>query len=213
VNFPRGNRRGRWPPSLGAVAAAWLGLLMGIVPAAEAEAPLDLRPTPLAAPRLPSQVPSTRPGFAPTIGDVALRPDGVFEGRVICPEDDSAEAAVAGLPVSLFRGSRRVAAATTDAHGRFALRSLSGGLYRVVVHTPGEPTGRLYRLWTRAAAPPHADRVAVIPIGDGTVRGQSPFGLWRYPRAVAVGVIAAGAIATPIIYSSAKRDHFIPASP
>jgi hypothetical protein len=83
----------------------------------------------------------------------------------------------------------------------------------VVIHTPGEPTGRLYRLWTHPAAPPHADRAAIIPIGDGMVRGQSPFGLWRYPRAVAVGVIAAGAIATPIIYNSAKHDHFIPATP
>lgn len=144
--------------------------------------------------------------------DVALRPNGTLVGRVIARDGVAGPTGVAGLPVTLFRGSMPVAAARTDAQGRFAVRGARGGLYRVVVDGSEGRSCRYCRVWTAAGAPPHAgDEIGVL-IGGPLTRGQSPWSLVR-TREGTVVVLAAGAIAAPVVYYAAKRDDYIPAAP
>lgn len=144
---------------------------------------------------------------------MALRPGGVFEGRVL-RGGDVGSGDVAGLPLALLEGRRIAAETSTDARGRFAFRDLSGGLYRLVIETPDGPRSRFFRLWNFGTAPPHALDRADVLVGRPLARGQSPY--WappRFPRGAALTALAAGAIAPPIIYESIKRNDDIPASP
>jgi hypothetical protein len=147
------------------------------------------------------------------IDDVMLRPDGVLEGRVVCPEDGGHSIPGAALPVALLRAAETVAITVTDARGRFAFGDLRGGLYRVVVRTAEGPRWRFFRLWTADAAPPHASGRMTVLVGRARIRGQSPGPLGRLPRGATVAAIAVGAIVPPIIYYGYKRDEHIPASP
>ena len=147
------------------------------------------------------------------IEDVALGPDGVLEGRAVSGEGGGPRETVAGLPVTLFEGGLPVARTTSDVDGRFAVRNLRGGLYRVVIDTADGPRWRFCRLWTSSAAPPHAQSEVSVPVGRWLLRGQSPFPADGFPPGATVGAIAAGAIAIPIIYHNVKKDNFVPASP
>jgi len=69
-------------------------------------------------------LPAAREG----IGDVALGPGGVLEGRVLCGREETAWQPAAGLRLALVRGGRTVAETTTDTAGRFRLSHRSGRL-------------------------------------------------------------------------------------
>jgi hypothetical protein len=193
------------------VAAAGCVALVLIAAAARAESALavaEQKPKVSLAESQPSSPPARLPGI---IGDVVLRPGGVLEGRVVCPEGRANGATVAGLPVVLLRAAQTIATTVTDAQGEFTFGNLRGGLYRVVIPAADGPHWRFCRLWTPQAAPPQAsDRVSVL-LGHRLIRGQSPFR--RLPGGATVAAIAAGAIVPPIIYYSVKKDEYIPASP
>jgi hypothetical protein len=147
------------------------------------------------------------------IGDVALHPGGVLEGRVVSGVAHSRLVGVAGRPVILLRDLRVIARTTTDRDGRFAFQNLTGGLYGVLVDTANGPLWRYSRVWTAEAAPPPAARRLELVIERRLIRGQSPIPGSGFPHGAAITAAAAGAIALPIIYHTNKRDGYIPASP
>ena len=210
--IPRGQRV--LPDPLAAVAASWLSLTLIVTPV-RAEFPL---PAANDRPRSDSGAAPVFPqpkwdGPVPKSDDVVLGPGGVLQGRIVCPEDRTDGRSVAGLRVALLRAAETVATTVTDVQGKFAFQNVRGGFYRVLIDTAEEPRWRPCRLWTPAAAPPHAsDRLSVL-VGRRLVRGQSPLPIGRLPRAATVAAIAAGAIVPPIIYHGVKRDDYIPASP
>jgi len=206
-------REGLALPGHPAATAAWLGFMVLIARVAVAEAP-SVRSQASVTPPFAASGPCSDRAVGPKpIDDVALRPGGVLEGRVIQAGRGFTRDAIAGLPVTLLRGGQTVATATTDIHGRFTVWNLSGGLYRVVVDTADGPSWRFCRVWTFSGAPPHALNGVTVPLGERLLRGQSPFPVMGFPRAAAVAAIAAGAIAVPIIYHNVKSDDYIPASP
>ena len=206
-------RPGPQLPGPTVAAVVWLGFASLVLPPARAGFPVAHGPSPVAG-RVVSAGPSLdRAGVVSMIEDVALRPDGILEGRVVGPGDGSATSASSRLTVTLFRGGQTVVRTRTDVHGRFAFRDLSGGLYRVVVDTTDGSSWRFSRVWTYSGAPPHASRRVKVPVPGTLLRGQSPFGTIGASRAATIAGIAVGAIVPPIIYCGVKRDGRIPASP
>lgn len=211
MNTPR--RLARW---LGSprqrTAAVWLSVVMLSALQAYAECPSAAAQDSSSC--WPGMRDSSHAGVQVTemIGDVALQPGGVMNGRIVSAADDSRTDAVAGLRVLLLRQNQVVAETATDYQGRFAMRNLSGGFYHVLVDTTEGTRRSPYRVWSLPASPPGALRAVNIPISGRMVRGQSPFRITDVPRAAALTAIAAGAIAAPIIYHNAKVEPQIPAS-
>ncbi|MBM81842.1 MAG: hypothetical protein CMJ78_14800 [Planctomycetaceae bacterium] len=90
----------------------------------------------------------------PAIGDAALKADGSITCRVL----DNQGRVVAGEIVRVTQGRKLIAAVKTDSKGRFELKGMRGGLYRL-------QSGRsqaLFRFWTAKAAPPSATSQAVL---------------------------------------------------
>ena len=190
-------------------ATPWLFVVLMAGPA-QAEAP-DGRRQPLAMTRPGATGSNSSPARAlPRIDDMALRPDRTLVGQVLA---GSPRQTVAGLTVRLLQGRQTVAATTTDVSGRFAFTGPSGGVYRVVVDTVGGPCWRFCRVWTFSGAPPHAHTGIRVPLRSPLVRAQSPFPVTSFSKAATIAAIATGAITTPIVYHSVKRDDDIPASP
>ena len=195
-----------------AVWAAWSFLAVAVRPLA-ADSPSVASPVPL-APGITLSVPSTvGAGFPKPVGDVALGRGGVLQGEVVCGGNRASDGTVAGLPVAVLRGGRTVAATRTDAYGRFAFRDLTGGLHRVLIDAGDGPFLWFFRAWTPEGAPPRAASRLNFVLDRRLIRGQSPIPGTSLPHAAAITAIAAGAIATPIIYHNVKRDGHIPASP
>lgn len=152
---------------------------------------------------------------ASAIEDIAISADGSVHGRV---DVGSAAQRSTGLRVKFVRGQRAVAIAAIDREGRFTVRNLSAGLYRVVVEGPDVSDWRFFRLWYAEAAPPSARGKIVSltakPFTARIVRGQhsSPFPIMSLRQAAAVTGIAAGAIAAPLIYHNARASNRVPIS-
>lgn len=197
-----------------ATAALWLGWTVLLVSYAQAEAPsraqrvsvADRKPT-------PGQTRSGTDHTPPTVIDVALRADGLLEGTVISLDRNSHPWDVVGLPVTLWQEQQRVDTAKTSLAGKFTSRPPGGGVYRLVVETPYGARSWFYRVWTRSAAPPHAQTSMNLPISKSLLRGQSPFPIMNFRHAATVTAIAAGALGAPIIYNKVKKDGYIPAVP
>lgn len=199
-----------------AATAARMVLVALIVGSTRAELPLSRPRGSASGGKGAYGLSAPRPDSVHAIADVALRPDGVLEGQVASATNGLPAQTLAGLPVSVLRGPQSIATTITDAHGRFSVPDLPGGLYRVVVETPREPSWRFYRVWTSAGAPPHAADRASMPIGEDLVRGQSPLPVPSASQAATIAALAAGAIAAPIVYHGVKQDDVIrstPASP
>ena len=148
----------------------------------------------------------------PPIADVVLH-HGTLQGRVVSFPGHPAGSPDSPLGVSVLRETQVVGATTTDHQGRFTVEGLRTGLYRLVVNTPGGPRSVLFRAWLPRQAPPHAAGAVNILLYPPTVRGQVPLPTTSFPQAVAIGAVAGGAIAAPIIYNNAKKQNQIPASP
>lgn len=146
--------------------------------------------------------------------DVAMQmPNGVLFGRVLPATGKRPDETVADLQVLLLKNGRPAAETRTDGEGRFRLGNLSGGVYLVVVNGAGGPAARQFRAWAPLTAPPNAATTVNVPLKETLVRGQGPFPFLGFPRAAAVVGIAAGAVAAPIIYHSARQNNRGPASP
>jgi len=133
---------------------------------------------------------------APRVIDVALYDGGLLLGQVVTPE---------GLPVpntavTVVSGDQVLGTATTDAQGRFALRGLKGGVYRL---NAANGTG-MYRLWAARTAPPGAQDSTLIVSGQDLARGQV---LPRVRTWMRNPWIVGGAIATAIAVPVAVAEH------
>jgi len=134
---------------------------------------------------------------------------------------DIGRPAVSGLTVTLVGNHRPVAVANTDIDGRFAFRVPGVGVYRVFVRHGSTSSERTCRVWTSAAAPPHAPREILLPLRapsatPALVRGQRefrPFPVTSLQQAATVTGLAVGAIAAPVIYHNTLQDNKIPSSP
>ena len=116
-----------------------------------------------------------------SVRDVALADGGQLRGQLV----DSAGSPLAGVPVSLLRNGREVAATTTGANGAFAINGLRGGTYELVA----AQAHQVYRLWTPDNAPPSALDNALV-VGDGNVtRGQAPSTGLSWPTVGAIGAV------------------------
>jgi len=144
--------------------------------------------------------PASAAGDAPTaeshaIADLALQPGGVMAGQLV----DVEGRALGQREVTLVRGGQRVATTRTDPRGRFAFPGLRGGVYQVAA------AGRssFYRVWSPDAAPPAANRAALLVAGQGPVRGQGGLPVPRgWNRLTALGPYLVGfagsAVAIPL---------------
>lgn len=165
--------------------AALLATVGLVVPAPVLAQPPATRPqAPAAAPR-PS-APASRP-----ITDVSLGEGGLLKGRMV----DSQGKPLDGAVITLTQSDRRIAQATTNAQGEFAVRNLKGGVYQVAT-----PQGtKIVRAWAPQTAPPSAKEALVLVAGDPALRGQfgyvEPDDLFLMALGVAGVTLAAIAVA------------------
>lgn len=133
--------------------------------------------------------------------DVALQDGGVLLGQVVTPEGRP----VPQTTVTVENGREILGVVKTDELGRFAIKGLAGGVYRM---SAANGTGT-YRLWSPRTAPPGAQQAMLIVAGRDVTRGQTRIGQWlRNPWIVGGGIAAA--IAIPIAVAEHEEG---PASP
>jgi len=150
------------------------------------------------------------PQTAP-VTDIALRDGGMLVGQVM----DSQGAIMAKVPVALIQNGKEIARLETDQRGKFAVKSLKGGVYQVA--TVGQHG--VYRMWAPRTAPPAAKKGLMLVSGD-VVRGQGygpapsgPFSSitgWISQHPLMTAGIVATAIAIPLAIDD---DDDPPASP
>ncbi len=128
--------------------------------------------------------------------DLALGQNGTLIGKVV----DRQGVPQVGIPIKLAPTQGPSLQLRTGEQGRFIVRGLRGGQYRVTV----DKQSSLVRLWATATAPPHAHREAMFVVGI-TVRGQRVTPghfdgiLWRaLQNPWIVGGMTAAAIAIPL---------------
>lgn len=103
-------------------------------------------------------------GQGARIADVSLQASGTLVGQVV----DAQGQAVANASVSIHRDGVEIAEAITTEQGIFSASSLQGGTYTLVVD--GRETD--FRVWSEGAAPPSANRAALIVADGSAVRSQ-----------------------------------------
>ena len=128
----------------------------------------------------------------PAVVDIALADGGVLHGQVV----DLQGSGVTGVPVSVKDKDHDVAGTTTTADGRFAVQGLKGGVYQVAA---GQGQG-VFRLWTSKAAPPSAQKDAIVYTQFGSGGGLKM--LLANPIVIA-GVVAT-AVAVPIAVANSR---------
>lgn len=133
----------------------------------------------------------TAPAAAtPAVVDIALEDGGVLNGRLV----DLQGANVANMPVSVKVQNREVATTKTGEDGRFSVKDLKGGVYQV---SAGQGEGA-YRLWSNGAAPPSAQKGAIVYTQGGVKM------LLANPIVIA-GVVAT-AIAVPVALANSSSS-------
>ena len=95
--------------------------------------------------------------------DVTLHEAGLLIGQLV----DSQGRPMPRQDVTLSSATRALATTKTDALGRYAIKGLSRGVYRLSASGVTVPV----RVWDQASAPPKASFAALIVAGS-TVRGQ-----------------------------------------
>ncbi len=165
----------KWMNTLrgGLVAVATVGMLLPQLSfAAQAEAAL---PTPTI-----------------NILDVTLQEDGNLRGQVL----DSQGAAVPEAIVAVVQQGKAVAAARTDAEGRYTVPGLKTGVYHVVT----DKGITVCRVWMPGTAPPSSQPEALIVNGDQVIRGAlGNGGVGAFlSNPWVLGAIVATAIAVPL---------------
>jgi len=171
-----------------------------------------------------STTPRHSPAQSRLVSDVAVGHDGVLRGRVLgfpwvgqgfAPPNGRPPNDLLGHRVKLLRNGQPTAVALTRRDGRFAVQSVCGGLYQVVVDGHERPRRCFYRVWPAGAAPPGARTEMSVPLEGPIVRGRcpSPFPIMSLQQAATVTAIAVGAVAAPAIYHNALIDNRVPISP
>lgn len=136
--------------------------------------------------------------------DVALQEGGVLVGQVVTPEGVPLPNATVGIDA----GQQVLGVAKTDAQGRFAVRGLKGGVYRL---SAADGSG-VYRVWAPGMAPRGAQQGTLIVAGQDLTRGQViPRARTWLRNPWVVGGVIATAIAVPIALS--EDDDEEPVSP
>ncbi len=125
---------------------------------------------------------------APPVVDVALNDGGVLQGQVV----DLQGSGVAGVPVSVTAQDQKVVNTTTAEGGRFSVKGLRGGVYKLVA---GHGQG-VYRMWAANTAPPSAQRNAIVYTQNG---GGGGGGLKMFlSNPIVIAGLVATAIAVPV---------------
>ena len=169
------------------VGTACLGMLVPQLAYGESTGPTLLQLTKQKAKR-----PATK------ITDVQLRKGGVLTGHVL----DAQGKAQPNMPVAMVRSGKLVAQAKTDDRGRFNVRGLKGGVYRLASLNGT----KVYRVWTPQTAPPTATDSAVLVNRGDIVRGQGGTVLGMLGNPWIVGAIIATAIAVPVAIEADDDD-------
>lgn len=125
------------------------------------------------------------------ISDVALYEGGQMVGAVYTAQGLPERGAV----VSIQTKGREVARTITDEHGRFTADGLKGGVY----HVATAEGSAMYRAWSPGAAPPAAEKAALVVTGERDVaRGQfGGLSGWMCSPWVQAAILAA-AVAAPL---------------
>jgi hypothetical protein len=106
-------------------------------------------------------------------------------------------ASTVGVPVSVRSQDKEVAKTATAKDGRFTVSGLRGGVYQVAA---GEGQG-VYRVWSAKAAPPSAQKNAVVYTG---MFGGGPKMLLTNPIVIA-GIVAT-AVAVPVALANSHSS-------
>jgi hypothetical protein len=101
------------------------------------------------------------------IKDVELSADGTLFGQVVSPDGHVLPDAVVQLR---YQGTG-VAAAQSNADGRFAISGVRGGAHELVVGSLRSPV----RLWNNGTAPQSASQGLLISANETIVRGQDAY--------------------------------------
>jgi len=139
----------------------------------------------------------------PAVVDVGLIEGGILLGQVV----DAQGVGLAEVAVSVQSQGKQVAAARTDAGGRFAVASLPAGVYQIAAAN----AQATYRLWASGIAPPSAGRTAMIVAGNHTVRGQYDNG--RLKECLTNPWVVAGLVATAVAVPVALANADKPGTP
>jgi hypothetical protein len=143
-----------------------------------------------------AEAPAAAPApAAPAVVDIAMADGGVLHGQLV----DLQSGKVAKVPVSVRAQNQEVARTMTTNDGRFAVKGLRGGVYQVAA---GQGQG-VYRLWTANAAPPSAQKSALV---------YTQFGGGGMKMLLANPIVVAGVVATAIAVPVAIANSS-PASP
>lgn len=143
---------------------------------------------------LPQIAFAATPASTPAVVDIALADGGVLQGQVV----DLQGAGVTGVPVTVKTKDRDVAVTTTEAHGKFAVQGLHGGVYQVAA---GQGHG-VYRLWSAGTAPPAAQQGAIVY----TQNGAAPRGTLKMllTNPIVIAGVVATAIAVPVALANSN---------
>ncbi len=98
--------------------------------------------------------------------DVAMNKDAILEGHLIDPFGN----VLKNAPVSVIQNQKVVWKGRTDAHGRFEVKGLPSGVYRV----NGEWGSANCRVWTSESAPPRALKSLLLTRDSGAGNNASP---------------------------------------
>lgn len=122
---------------------------------------------------------------------------GSLQGRLL----DANGKPVAGAPVFVSKNGRTIASTSTQANGAYRVAGLSAGAHTIVIADGQIPV----RLWTAETAPTSAKRQ--LTVSQTAVRGQfvdaAGEPIWGN---VAIGVVAAAALAVAIVNTSKLSD-------
>lgn len=147
--------------------------------------------------------PAQQVAAATKVIDVALLPGGELRGQAT----NAQGVALAGRPVSIWKGRRQVAATTTDESGGFRVSGLRGGSYRIVAGGGS----RMFRLWVANTAPAAARDSALVVVDEEQVLGQGRMKYWLSNPWVIAGIVAV-AVAVPVAIHNHNKDRG-PSSP
>jgi hypothetical protein len=138
---------------------------------------------------LPGMAFAASPAPAPAVVDVAMADGGVLHGQLVDLQGGNA----AGVPVAVKAQNQQVLRTTTLKDGHFTVEGLRGGVYQVAA---GQGQG-VYRLWTAKAAPPSAQKHAIVFTAGGGAKM-----LLANPIVIA-GVVAT-AVAVPVAVANSR---------
>jgi hypothetical protein len=144
---------------------------------------------------LPEVALAATPAASPAVIDVAMADGGVLHGQVV----DLQGGSTTGVPVSVRSQDKEIVRTATAKDGTFAVQGLRGGVYQVAA---GQGQG-VYRVWTAKAAPPSAQKHAIVfTQNGGGLFGGGPKMLLANPLVVA-GVVAT-AVAVPVAVANSQ---------